>query len=53
MPKISKEQLKQINSKCSNRLAIRLRILLISWRKTTNEVHRPRRGKLPKVYDML
>lgn len=27
MPKISKEKLKQINSKCSNRLAIRLRFL--------------------------
>ncbi len=53
MAKISKEQLKQINSKCSNRLAIRLRILPISRRKATNEMYRPRRGKLPKVYTML
>lgn len=53
MSKISKEQLKQINSRCSNRLAVRLRILPISWRKTTNEMYRPRRGKLSKVYDML
>lgn len=53
MPKISTEQVKEINIKCSNRLEIRFRILPISWRKTTHEMYRPRRRKLPKIYIML
>ncbi len=42
MPKISTEQVKKINAKCSNRLEIRLRIFPISWRKATNEMYRTR-----------
>lgn len=53
MPKINTEQIKKINSKCSNRLALRLRILHTSRRKATNKMYRPRRGKLSKIYNML
>lgn len=53
MPKISTEQVKKINSKCSNRLAIRLRIFPIPWRKATNKVYRPRQGKLSKIHNLL
>ena len=39
MPKISTEQIKKINSKCSNRLALRPRISVISQRKATNKMY--------------
>ena len=53
MPKISTEQIRKINSKCSNRLALRLRILFTSQRKATNKMYRTRRRKLPKIYNRL
>lgn len=53
MPKISTEQIKKINSKCSNRLAPRHRIFYTSRTKATNKMYRPRGGKLPKIHNML
>lgn len=53
MPKISTEQIKKINSKCSNRLAPRLRILHTSRRKATNKMYRINRRKLHKIHNLL
>ena len=42
MSKISTEQINKINSKCSNRLAPRLTIPVVSQRKATNKMYRTR-----------